>query len=82
MLGSYLKNKIDITELFIDVVSFETMYERVSQTAPSTTLNYMAWSLYIFTSRCFTPGTETPQLMLSVQAVVIKLTDILRLVDF
>ena len=77
LLGSYLKNNIDITELFIDVISFERMYERISS-APETSLKYMAWSLYIFTTRCFSPGSETAQLMHAVQACVTKLTDILR----
>ena len=57
------------------------MYERISEAAPST-LNYMAWSLYIFSSRCFAPGTETHQLMLSAQACVQKLTEILPLVQY
>ena len=85
LLGSYLKNDIDITgeitDIFINVVSFQSMYERIGEAAPST-LNYMAWSLYIFSSRCFAPGTETPQLMLSAQACVQKLTEILPLVQY
>lgn len=65
-LGSYLKNNIDISELLINVVSFQDVYMvRNEATAPST-LTLMAWSLYIFTTRCFVPGTETTQLMLSV----------------
>ena len=80
-LGSYLKNNIDISELFTDVASFQSMYERVNESAASSTINLMAWSLYIFTSRCFAPGSETPQLMLSVQACVGKLTEVLRLAD-
>lgn len=55
------------------------MYERVGESIAPSTLQFMAWSLYIFTSRCFVPGTETTQLMPSVQACVTKLTDILRL---
>ena len=38
LLGSYLKNNIDITELFIDVISFQGMFERVGETAAPSTL--------------------------------------------
>ena len=59
-LGSYLKNNVDITELFNDMETFSRIYSGVdNQMAPST-LSLMTWSLYIFTSRCFAPGTETP----------------------
>mmetsp|Transcript_28920 Transcript_28920/g.38556 ORF Transcript_28920/g.38556 Transcript_28920/m.38556 type:complete len:142 (-) Transcript_28920:1531-1956(-) len=76
-LGSYIKNNVDITELFTDMENFQRIYSRVdAQLAPST-LNLMTWSLYIFTSRCFTPGSETPQLMVSVAATVNRLTEIL-----
>ena len=42
-------------------------------------MQYMAWSLFIFCSRCFKPGTETPQLMMSVQTTFYKLTDMLKM---
>lgn len=53
LLGSYLKNNIDITELFSDMVSFQSMYEAVGETSAPSTLQFMAWSLYIFTGRYF-----------------------------
>ena len=73
-----MKNNIDISELFTNLDIFQTMYMNINETTSGSTLTYMAWSLYIFTNRCFRPGSETQQLMLCVQAVVQKLTDILR----
>ena len=69
-LGSYLKNNIDISELFVNVVSFQEMYMQRSEAVAPSTQALIAWSIYIFTTRSFAPGTETTQLMLSVQACV------------
>ena len=80
LLGNYLKNGIDISALWLDTNSFELMYaQQINQSTNLQTLKYAAWSLYIFTSRCFRPGTESLQLMFSVQSTVKLLTDILGL---
>jgi hypothetical protein len=44
------------------------------------TLKYAAWSLYIYTGKCFKPGqAESTQLMIAVQQAVSKLIELLQL---
>ena len=71
LLGNYLKSGLDISNFWLDVNLFNSLYKtKILESTNLDTLRYMAWSLYIFTSRCFKPGTESPQLMLSVTNTV------------
>ena len=80
LLGNYLKSGLDISRLWLDVNNFNNLYKtQISEATNLETLKYAAWSLYIFTSRCFKPGTESVQLMLSVTNTVELLTNILSL---
>ena len=82
VLGSYLKNDVDITELFMHMESFQMIYSRIgSEQLEPSTLSLMTWSLYIFSSHCFDPGMQSPQIMNSVTECVNRLTDILSIAN-
>jgi len=79
-MGTYLKNGIDISQLFLDQNTFFAMYGQLSDSTGLQTLKYSVWSLFIYTLKCFRPGqTESLQLMASVQQTVSKLVEILQL---
>ena len=45
------------------------------------TMNLMTWSLYIFTSKCFEPGSETQSLMITVEECFNRLATILSVAN-
>lgn len=53
VLGTYLRNGVDISSLFFEPDSFGLMYASLSDAAGLQTLKFAVWSLYIFTLKCF-----------------------------
>ena len=79
-IGTYLRNGVDISTLLFDQAAFQGIYGQLSDASGMQTLKYAAWSLYIYTAKCFKPGqAESTQLMIAVQQAVSKLIELLQL---
>lgn len=78
LIGYYLKNGLDsIGNVLVHADNFEFLYKQVHPGQHPECLQFIAWSLYILSLRCFQPNQESAGKLALAQTVVQKLTQIL-----
>jgi len=65
-LGAYFKNKIDITQYFIDCDRFKLLYEHIGTDSNIEKVSAMAWSLLTFTGEAYSPDQTDETVLESV----------------